>query len=1138
MATVEQIASVLARSIEPLALGLIGGDDEIRAFVAELGWILPAGAVPPSLSSLAAPAQALLDALETLAQRRDERVDDQATEGDLAAAIASVATELALFASDLHRVPSALATELPAAYVSVTQIDTALESRIYERLVADLIEDAAFPSYALGVLFGVIEERELEEDLAIHQPEFIHRRVHWDRLSTVVSDPAGALEVTYGWGTPDLDWPRLADALRLVGVAFYVPPAHDYPSEGFLKTVAPTAPYDPEIGPDSELRFVILDAGPIQLSLTVTPLPASAAPRGLAVSLVLTGLVAATIPLLPGFTIELEANVDLASGLAIALRPNVAPTAFLQPEEAAVAFERGRVAAKLAYTRGGDTRVPIVQFGSRSALEAKVLALRAGVEAGHRTDVFVEGQIEGGRLVIAPDSPDSFLARVLPTDGVHLDFDMAVGWSKQRGVYLTGGASLETAIALHRQIGPLRVDTLYVRFSTQGRGVALEVSVAANVALGPIAVTVDRLGVLGSLALEPGGNLGPAQIDLGFKPPSGAGISIDAGIVRGGGYLGFEPEAGRYYGALALELFNISVTALALIETRPSFSFVAIITSEFPPMPVGFGLTLEGVGGLIAIDRTVATDVIVAGLRDGALDPLLFPPDPITNAPALIAGLGRVFPASPGRYVFGPVVKLGWGTPKLVEAELGVMLEVPAPVRLILAGQIHARLPVPSAPIVEVHMDVLGVLDLDGLSLSIDATLRDSRIAAFSLTGDAALRARWGLPPTFAYALGGLHPAFEPPPGFPTLRRLTVALGADDNPRITLQGYLALTSNTLQFGARAELYAAAGGFNLLGWVGFDVLVSIIPFEFRADFTAGVDLRRGSSRIAGVRVEGTLTGPSPFHITGEACLSLMFFDVCVDFDATFGLRQLLEVIPIDPWPALKAALEDPLNWIGVLPRALVVSLLDAPGLSLVDPAGSLQLNQKVLPLRREIRRYGATKLPRAERFTVASATVGTAGAGVAPLEDYFAPAQFLELSDAQKLSRPSFERMDAGVKVEVEDVTHGPPVSVVVEYETIRIDDEFTARRLPRYQLVRGHALAIAAVGAPRATKYGVSRAALATLDDDAFVVVSTTDLAARGDVLAAPASKTEALEALAAFRSSHPVEAAQLDVVPMHEARP
>jgi serine/threonine protein kinase len=79
----------------------------------------------------------------------DERTDDLATDSELTEAIVEVAAELALFASDLHRVPAALAGELPAAYLSITHLDAEIESRIYERLVADLIEDASFPSYAI-----------------------------------------------------------------------------------------------------------------------------------------------------------------------------------------------------------------------------------------------------------------------------------------------------------------------------------------------------------------------------------------------------------------------------------------------------------------------------------------------------------------------------------------------------------------------------------------------------------------------------------------------------------------------------------------------------------------------------------------------------------------------------------------------------------------------------------------------------------------------------------------------------------------------------------------------------------------------------------------------------------------------------
>ena len=58
-----------------------------------------------------------------------------------------------------------------------------------------------------------------------------------------------------------------------------------------------------------------------------------------------------------------------------------------------------------------------------------------------------------------------------------------------------------------------------------------------------------------------------------------------------------------------------------------------------------------------------------------------------------------------------------------------------------------------------------------------------------------------------------------------------MALGLEDNPRISLQGYMAITSNSLQFGAEASLYAEAAGFNVSGQVGFDALIVFQPFYF-------------------------------------------------------------------------------------------------------------------------------------------------------------------------------------------------------------------------------------------------------------------------------------------------------------------
>ena len=87
----------------------------------------------------------------------------------------------------------------------------------------------------------------------------------------------------------------------------------------------------------------------------------------------------------------------------------------------------------------------------------------------------------------------------------------------------------------------------------------------------------------------------------------------------------------------------------------------------------------------------------------------------------------------------------------------------------------------------------------------------------------------------------------------PTLRRLTLSLVSGDNPRLTLETYFAVTSNTAQFGARLELYAAAWKFNAYGFLSFDVLFQFNPFYFIAEVTAMLALRVGSSSIASINL---------------------------------------------------------------------------------------------------------------------------------------------------------------------------------------------------------------------------------------------------------------------------------------------
>src|SRR5450759_825265 len=106
-----------------------------------------------------------------------------------------------------------------------------------------------------------------------------------------------------------------------------------------------------------------------------------------------------------------------------------------------------------------------------------------------------------------------------------------------------------------------------------------------------------------------------------------------------------------------------------------------------------------------------------------------------------------------------------------------------------------AAIPDKKTAVVLIHLDVLGTIEFEKKFLSIDATLYDSRVTTFTLLGDMALRMLWGDNANFALSVGGLHPKYQPPPGFPSLTRLTLSMGSGDNPRLSCNAYFAVTSN-------------------------------------------------------------------------------------------------------------------------------------------------------------------------------------------------------------------------------------------------------------------------------------------------------------------------------------------------------
>ena len=93
------------------------------------------------------------------------------------------------------------------------------------------------------------------------------------------------------------------------------------------------------------------------------------------------------------------------------------------------------------------------------------------------------------------------------------------------------------------------------------------------------------------------------------------------------------------------------------------------------------------------MNRTVAAEALRAGIRTGAVGSILFPVDPVRDAPRIVSDVSTVFPVAPQRYVFGPMVQIAWGTPAILTMELGVVLEVPDPIRLVILGRAASAAP-------------------------------------------------------------------------------------------------------------------------------------------------------------------------------------------------------------------------------------------------------------------------------------------------------------------------------------------------------------------------------------------------------------------------------------------------------------
>jgi hypothetical protein len=735
-------------------------------------------------------------------------------------------------------------------------------------------------------------------------------------------------------------------------------------------------------------------------------------------------------------------------------------------------------------------------------------------------------------------------------------FDFSAAWSPEGGFSFSGAAGLQASIPVHFPIGGITIISVYVGLDAVSTGIQLEFSAVLNVSIGPVQAQIDRIGLLALCnTAQTRGNLAIAEFGIGFKPPSGVGLSMDSAGVSGGGFLAFDTTAQQYSGVLQLEFNDLALQAFGLITTQVAghagYSLLALIDADFPPVQLGWGFTLDGVGGLLGVNRCASTDALHAALKANTLSSILFPTNAISNASQVLATIDALFPTSAGRFVFGPMALIGWGTPTVLTAAIAVVIELPEPIRIVLIARLALRLPSASSALIKVNMDALGILDFSQDSLSLDATLFDSKLVDFTLSGGMALRANWASSRReFLLALGGYHPQFTPPAGFPVLQRITIDMPSSTISKLRLAAYLAVSSNTVQFGATLDLFVGVSGYGLSGHLGFDALLQLDPFHFDADISGRVALTAAGDDLMSVGLDATLSGPAPWHIAGKFTIHLLFFDLDKSFSASWGEdAPTAPILPVDVLPLLTAALADNQNWGGTLPTDVspLISLND-PGVPIVHPLIQLEVHESVVPLGLTITRFGAAPLAGASSFTIGGYQVNGTNVAYEPVADDFAPAQFFDLSDTDKLARPSFEAHDAGVRLTGDAlVTCGAPVSKTIGYETFYLDapnrelrtdppatppEPFGLANLPTVLFIG--AAASAPIRSEGSRRFGApgNPVKVAPLS---FVIADRSSLSPAGISPASGTTFSDAVAALNGVIAQTPAKAAALQIASLHE---
>ena len=292
----------------------------------------------------------------------------------------------------------------------------------------------------------------------------------------------------------------------------------------------------------------------------------------------------------------------------------------------------------------------------------------------NKEDMGIEIGLKENAFVISSANGDGFLKEIMPAGDSPLKFSLVAGLSKKKGFYFdhdidfikdfldkdkeeekvgerllpadgrsarsigdkeedkkTTTNPYDAIFSIQKNLGIVKFENIDWSFGPANKpgmlGAKLQITTAISSKLGPVYFRVEGIGAkVEAVMPEAGGDLSLSNFDFGFVPPKRVGLRIEAAVITGGGYLEFDPDNHRYAGILALNFLDIELTAIGLINTRlpnnqKGFSMLLSINVIFnPSIQLAYGFTLNGVGGLIGIHRSMRVNVLQQRIRDGRLN--------------------------------------------------------------------------------------------------------------------------------------------------------------------------------------------------------------------------------------------------------------------------------------------------------------------------------------------------------------------------------------------------------------------------------------------------------------------------------------------------------------------------------------